>query len=44
MTLKKDIPILPLNTPLLLKAIHKETFETFEKKISYKEFDQNFFF
>ena len=33
----KNVPILPLNTPLLLKAFHKVTGEMFEKKITYSE-------
>jgi len=33
----KNVPILPLNTPILLRAFHKTTGEMFEKKISYKE-------
>ena len=37
-------PNLPLNTPLILKAWHKVTFECFEKKITYAdwvEFEKN---
>lgn len=37
MAKKENITILPLNTPLLLKAFHKKTGECFEKKITYKE-------
>jgi hypothetical protein len=34
---KKDIPILPLNTVLTLKAYHKKTWQCFEKTISYSQ-------
>jgi hypothetical protein len=45
----KNVPILPLNTPLLLKAVHRKTMEVFEKKITYKEWidfekNENYFY
>ena len=33
----KNVPILPLNTPLILKAVHRKTMVVFEKKITYAE-------
>jgi len=33
----KNVPVLPLNTPLILRAFHKVTGEMFEKKITYSE-------
>jgi len=33
----KNVPVLPLDTQLILRAFHRKTGEMFEKKISYKE-------
>lgn len=33
----KQIDLLPMDEPLRLIAIHKQTFEEFEKTITYKE-------
>jgi len=34
----KNVPVLPLDTQLILRAFHKTTGEMFEKKITYSEY------
>jgi len=46
---QKNVPVLPLNTPLLLKAVHRQTMQVFEKKILYSEWlnfekNENYFY
>lgn len=33
----KNIPLLPLSTPIIIRAFHKESGEQFDKKATYSE-------
>jgi hypothetical protein len=37
MTKRENITILPLNTPLIIRAFHKESGKHFDKKSTYSE-------